>query len=324
MGINRHQPRTATLWLLAIVIIVVDQLTKAWFVFKLGNLHQIKTFGEFLPKYFSEFNTSLNPNDSIISDSYHSRLVPWQDIEVWDPWIRWYLTTNKGAAWSMFEGNSLILSGVSLAIAALLWWVWKRNFEYHRGMTIAIGAIIGGALGNFIDRFRLHEVVDFIAVLIPYIGRLIPRLQDPYQFPIFNVADACAVCGTLALAGYLLWLDLTAGRRKKREQEELNKRFRPFDSRDPEAIARVQQVDTSKVPVWNESMNAREEDQAEISRARAEAEIKKEVESQLPELTADYQPTASALQVQQAEAAANADGQVTSVDNDSEDENVVV
>lgn len=310
MGINRHQPRTATLWTLAVCIIVADQLSKAWFVFKLGNLHHYKTFGEFLPKYFTEFNTSRDPNYSLINQKYYSMLAA-HDIPVWDPWIRFLLTTNKGAAWSMFDGKSLILSGVSLAIATLLWFVWRRNFVYHRGMTIAIGAIIGGALGNFIDRFRLQEVIDFIAVKIPYIGRIFPRLGEPYNFPIFNVADACAVCGTLALAGYLLWLDLTAGKRKKQHQDKINDAFRPFDAPDPDKIERAHHVDTSAVKPWEPSMEKRVEEQEDASRARADQMVEDEVESQLLELTDDYQPTASGMEVTRAEA-------------DSEDEDVVV
>jgi signal peptidase II len=300
MGINRHQPRTATLWTLAIVIIIADQLSKAWFVFKLGNLHHYKTFAEFLPHYLGEFNRSLNPNSSIISEKYYSMMGS-HDIVVWDPWIRFWLTTNQGAAWSMFNGNSLLLSGVSLAIATLLWFVWRRNFVYHAGMTIAVGSIIGGALGNFIDRFRLHEVVDFIAVRIPYIGRIFPKLGDPYNFPIFNVADSCAVCGTLALAGYLLWLDMTAGKRKKQQQDKLNSAFRPFDAPDPERIQRAQNVDTSKVKPWNQSERAQADEQEEVSRDHADQIVEDEVKSQLPELTNNYEPTASAIEEMKAE-----------------------
>jgi hypothetical protein len=107
-------------------------------------------------------------------------------------------------------GNSFRLSFVSLAMAILLYLVWSYSFKRNAGMTWALGAIIGGALGNFIDRFRLREVVDFIDVKIPYIGQLFPKLGDPYDFPIFNVADSCAVCGTLALAAYLVISDISS------------------------------------------------------------------------------------------------------------------
>jgi signal peptidase II len=298
MEIPRRQPRTATLWTLAACIIIADQLSKAWFVFRLGNLHGVKTFGEFLPRYFSEFNATLNREYSIIEHKYYSHLLA-EDINVLGDWIRFYLTTNKGAAWSMFHGHSLILSFVSLAIATLLWFVWRRNFASHRAMTVAIAAIIGGALGNFIDRFRLQEVVDFVAVRIPYIGRVFPSLGDPYDFPIFNVADASAVCGTIALASYLLWLDLTAGKRKRRKEEEA-RRHQPFRGGiqlDEEALDNLRRLDTKRVPRWEPGMNALSEEQEEVTRERAQEMVEADLAAQVPALTADYQPTASALEV---------------------------
>ena len=90
MEIRCRQPRTATLWTLAAFIIVADQLSKAWFVFRLGNLHGIKTFGEFLPRYLSEFNTRFGGEYSIIFDKYYSHLRA-EDINVLGEWIRFYL-----------------------------------------------------------------------------------------------------------------------------------------------------------------------------------------------------------------------------------------
>jgi hypothetical protein len=68
-------------------------------------------------------------------------------------------------------------------------------------------------------------------------------------------------------------------------------------------------------------MDKRVDEQEDVSRARANRLIEDEVDGQLPELIADYQPTASAVALSREEVAA---GEVTSVDNDDEDENVVV
>ncbi|MDQ3023540.1 MAG: signal peptidase II [bacterium] len=297
MEVRHRQPRTSTLWTLAILIVIADQLSKAWFVFKLGNIHGISSFGEFLPQYLAEFNTSSDKEFSIIYTKYYDFLRA-GDINVFGDWVRFYLTTNTGAAWSIFAGNSFALSFVSLAIAALLYFVWRRNFIYHRAMTIAIGAIIGGALGNCIDRFRLREVVDFIAVQIPYIGKLIPKMGDPYHFPIFNIADASAVCGTLVLAGYLLWLDLSAGKRKRAKELE-DKRHDAWKGGiqlDEEALENLRKLDTKSVPPWSASMNSRVTEEEEIGTNRAERVVDDASTALVPELTTDYQPTASALE----------------------------
>ncbi len=185
---------------LALFVIVSDQLSKAWFVFRLGR-HAHASFGEFLGPYFSLWGKQM------IQATY---FPPVQVEKVWAPWIQWQLTTNTGAAWSMFRGNSIYLSIVSIVIAVALVIVWKRYFSDRLGMTWIFGLIVGGALGNFIDRLRLQEVVDFVDVKLPLIGRLFPRLGDPYDFPIFNIADSAAVMGTICLAVVLIVMDIHA------------------------------------------------------------------------------------------------------------------
>lgn len=182
-----------------ICVILADQLSKAWFVFRLGQ-HETRNFFAFAQGYWKLFAPFLDKQGLVMAHFWPFK----PPVNVAGEWVQWHLTTNTGAAWSMFSGNSLALSGVSIAIALLLFYIWQRSFRAVPSMSLACGAIIGGALGNFLDRFRLHEVVDFIAVKIPYIGRLFPRLGDPYDFPIFNVADACAVCGTIALTFFLV------------------------------------------------------------------------------------------------------------------------
>jgi signal peptidase II len=181
-----------------VLVIAADQLSKAWFVFRLGN-HQAAGFQAFLAAYWKLFAPPAS-KDGLVMAHYWPFKAP---LNVFGDWVQWHLTTNTGAAWSMFSGNSLA-SGVSIAIALLLYYIWRRSFRGIASMSLACGGIIGGALGNFADRFRMHEVVDFIAVKIPLIGRAFPKLGDPYDFPIFNIADACAVCGTLALTFYLI------------------------------------------------------------------------------------------------------------------------
>jgi signal peptidase II len=149
--------------------------------------------------------------------------------QVWliKPWLSWHLTTNTGAAWSLFAGNSFVLSFVSIAMAALLIIVWWGRFRFHEPMTWALGAIVGGALGNFIDRFRLREVVDFIDVRIPWLGHIIKGSGPHYDFPIFNIADSAAVVGTLGLAVYLISTDIRTWRRRRSSKTQQD--FKPID-----------------------------------------------------------------------------------------------
>jgi len=246
-GIKPTSALHRLLWPLIVLIILADQLSNAYFVWRLGE-HQHTAVLDFAREYFTLWSAdnyrAVSDTYGVIVSSNHTIFKPL--VWVWEPWIAWNLTTNTGAAWSIFAGNSFYLSFVSLAMAALLFYVWWRRFRAHTGMTWALGAIIGGALGNFVDRFRLREVVDFIDVKIPYIGQLFPSLGDPYDFPIFNVADSCAVCGTLALAIFLICADFAAMRRKRSAKATAVKPFAEGVELDEDAVDNLRQLAGSR------------------------------------------------------------------------------
>ncbi|MFO8236982.1 MAG: signal peptidase II [Prochlorococcaceae cyanobacterium] len=87
-------------------------------------------------------------------------------------------TTNTGAAFSLFSGAAQALGAVSLAVAlGVAVWIWRLG-RAPQGLArcLALGLLLGGALGNGIDRWRLGAVVDFLAFV-------------PIDFPVFNLAD---------------------------------------------------------------------------------------------------------------------------------------
>lgn len=133
-------------WMAALIAIVIDRLTKFWVV----------------------HNFTLTQTVPLWRDVFHFTYV-----------------TNTGAAFSMFAGSnwlrwlSLI---VSLGLIALALWGPKMNLWEQAGY----GLILGGAIGNGIDRFATGEVIDFLDF------RLI-------RFPIFNLADVCINIGIICL-----------------------------------------------------------------------------------------------------------------------------
>ncbi len=99
---------------------------------------------------------------------------------------------NTGAAWGSFEGQlvffiiiTIIALGVFIYLAKDI--DYKKMFFYSLGITL----LIGGTLGNFIDRLFRHDnaVVDFIDTYI-----------FGYNFPVFNVADMALTIGMIAFA----------------------------------------------------------------------------------------------------------------------------
>jgi signal peptidase II len=99
---------------------------------------------------------------------------------IFNPWISFTLSHNTGCAWSLFQNHTILL-GV-LGVVVLFFIYYTRNILRIYEHPIAFGLLLGGILGNAIDRLFRGFVVDFIDV----------NLQI-YRWPTFNVADA-ALC----------------------------------------------------------------------------------------------------------------------------------
>lgn len=101
-----------------------------------------------------------------------------------------YYTTNTGAAFSLFTGSSRLLGVVSLVVAlgVAAWIIKNGRRALPPSRALALGLLLGGAIGNGIDRWRLGAVIDFLALV-------------PVNFPVFNIAD---VAINLAVLGFLV------------------------------------------------------------------------------------------------------------------------
>ncbi len=101
---------------------------------------------------------------------------------------------NTGTAFSRFAGSQLVWIPVLIAVAAVIW-LWVRSLAVPQPLQqLAFGLIIGGAVGNLIDRARLGYVVDFVDL----------RLSDSLRWYVFNVADA-SICIGVALLALAYW-----------------------------------------------------------------------------------------------------------------------
>lgn len=97
---------------------------------------------------------------------------------------------NTGAAFGLFKGQQPFFIALSLLIAAILVWLWLRRPPVSRRALWATALILGGTLGNLLDRVRFGYVVDFI---------------DLHVWPVFNVADSAITIGVglLLLQGFM-------------------------------------------------------------------------------------------------------------------------
>lgn len=147
----------------ALAIIILDQLTKAWVL---------------------DAMSMLTADGALIDKEMWWR----QSIPVIDPILKFSFVLNDGVSFGLFGGGAwrMLLTIFPFAVAAFLA-VWATRTD-RRVLISAIGFIMGGALGNVIDRIRFGGVVDFI------------DFSGTGVFPwIFNVADAAINIGVLLL-----------------------------------------------------------------------------------------------------------------------------
>lgn len=116
--------------------------------------------------------------------------------EVLGEWLTFTLLYNPGAAFGLHLGewSRWIFMALTIAAAYILTRMYLATADGDRPRLIALGMILGGALGNLVDRLRSGQgVVDFIDVGI-----------GDMRWPTFNIADIGVSCGALVLA-YVLW-----------------------------------------------------------------------------------------------------------------------
>ena len=111
-------------------------------------------------------------------------------ISIWDPWIGILSHRNRGAAWGMLEGQMWIFTLVTLAVIVGILYFYHTEAKGKPLFQFSLMLLLGGAIGNFIDRLFRGEVVDFVDTYIPVIN---------YHFPIFNVADMALTFAVILL-----------------------------------------------------------------------------------------------------------------------------
>src|SRR5215831_1597392 len=139
----------------------------------------------------------------IALDQFTKQLVlrflgaPAQEKIVVDGFFKFVYWGNTGAAWSLFRGNNFLLAGV--AIVALIVLLFSRHHFDSRTLLgqFAFGLIVGGIVGNLIDRLWAGHVIDFLYFYIL-------RNGSEIGFPAFNVADS-AICTGVGLVFLITW-----------------------------------------------------------------------------------------------------------------------
>ena len=171
----------AVLFLIAGVVVLLDQLTKEWVRLNL-QLGEIFRPELWLTQYI--------------------RLVHWK---------------NTGAAFGMFQNMNPVFMVLSVLVIAVILYYYPQIPRQDWLVRLSMGLLLGGAIGNLIDRFRQGYVTDFISV---------------GKFPVLNIADASISVG-VALLFVGMWLQ------EKNKKEMLPAEAENPPSAQPDAAAGV-------------------------------------------------------------------------------------
>jgi len=100
--------------------------------------------------------------------------------------LKWTYERNFHGAFGLFGSNAVLLIGMAIVVLVLFWFSFRESAAKSRLVRVAFGMIVGGAIGNIVDRLHYGYVIDFVDVY-----RVWPN--------IFNVADSCITVGVALL-----------------------------------------------------------------------------------------------------------------------------
>ena len=127
-----------------------------------------------------------------------AELQPYEPVAVVDGFLNWMLAFNPGAAFSFLADSGgwqrwfFTVLAIVVSVVLVVW--LSRTARSHWREAVPLSLILGGAIGNVIDRVRLGHVVDFIDI---YVGE--------YHWPAFNIADLAICVGAVALVAFSLF-----------------------------------------------------------------------------------------------------------------------
>ena len=112
--------------------------------------------------------------------------------------LNWTLTFNRGAAFSFLSASGgwqrwfFVVLAIVISVVLVLWLARLARRDWRNAMPLAL--IIGGALGNVVDRLRAARVTDFIQVYF-----------HQWSYPVFNLADSAITVGAVLLIAFGLF-----------------------------------------------------------------------------------------------------------------------
>jgi signal peptidase II len=129
----------------------------------------------------------------IVCDQVSKLIVPrlmyrGQTIPVIPHFFNFTYVKNPNAAFGIPIGTPIVMMILTSIATALLIFYFVKLKEKGSLLYVGLALIIGGAIGNLIDRFRMRQVIDFIELGVKH-----------FKWPVFNIADSCVTIGIIAI-----------------------------------------------------------------------------------------------------------------------------
>ncbi|MGG0823165.1 signal peptidase II [Paenibacillus turicensis] len=139
-----------------------------------------------------------------------TRLELWDQISVIGNFFLITSHRNTGAAFGILENQRYFFIIITIIVViGIVWYIQKMKNTGNKLLPFALSLVLGGALGNFLDRALTGEVVDFLQFNF-----------GSYTFPIFNIADSCIVIG-VALIIIDSFREMSLEKKQAKQVEEL-------------------------------------------------------------------------------------------------------
>lgn len=118
-------------------------------------------------------------------------------VDVLPPWVNFRMAWNQGVNFGLFSGDGgwtrWALIALALGISAWVW-VWVSREVHSRLVQVSAGFLVGGALGNVVDRLLYGAVADFLNISVP-------GFDNPYSFNVADIAIFAGAAGLVLFSG---------------------------------------------------------------------------------------------------------------------------
>jgi len=133
--------------------------------------------------------------------------LPREIRPIWEDYVGIETALNKGGLFGMLQGYVVLFSCLSVvAVVGIVCWLFLARAARDRFLTVTLGCVTGGILGNLYDRFGLWGHPDLQGARRCEVRDWILLRAGDFEWPNFNVADCLLVTGAILLAWHALFL----------------------------------------------------------------------------------------------------------------------